>query len=274
MHPLRPLYDWLALNTDARHIITDLLTEWQVLLDKKSARERAYHHFLTQHAGLFFSGYPHVGIVVSKLDLGTDLETDFVVGIDRNSVGFSYELIEIETPHFSPVTKDGNLSSRLTHAVCQILNWQYWLENNWLFAQQYFPHQRSVTEFRYSIYIGRRSDDARHNALRNLFSQRLGIEIRSFDHLTDRLRERVFVASPYIATEWDKLDERVQNQLMDPFFKAYTFGEWKKVKDLLTSHSHVVISNAESLLKFRKYNARREKFVQYWNSSRSGRPRP
>jgi hypothetical protein len=258
------LYDWRALGIDARFVIDDVITKWQELLDNKAKIERDYHRFLAEHAGLFFfTDYP--GIVISKLKLASDFETDFVVGIDHNSVGFSYELIEIETPHISPINKRGDYASRLTHAVGQILDWQFWLENNWSFAQKYFPHQRSVTEFMYSIYIGRRSDDTQYNARRDWFAKKLGITIRSFDALTDRLRARTFNLVPYLVTEWDYLDKGTQNQLMDPFFVAYTFKQWNRLKDLLKWHSHVAIQNAKPLLRFRKYNAQREKFVEFWN---------
>ncbi|MCL0057506.1 DUF4263 domain-containing protein [Dehalococcoidales bacterium] len=265
-----PLYDWRTLNSDARFIIKEVIDKWQALLDNRSATERIYHQFLAEHAGLFFfTDYP--GIVISKLRLDLDFETDFVVGIDRNSVGFDYELIEIEVPHMPAVGKYGDYNRRLTHAIRQTLDWQYWLENNWNYAKQYFRHQDSVTQFKYSIYIGRRSDEKQYNARRNWLAKKLGIKIRSFDELTDRLKNRTFKLVPYLVAEWDHLEKGVKNQLMDPFFMAYKFREWKRLKELLPLQSHVVINNANPLLKFRKYNAQREKFIQFWDKQNAGR---
>lgn len=98
--------------------------------------------------------------VISKLMLGADYETDFVVIHEGASEGIIYELIEIESLHISAYTKKGQPYGRLTHAVQQIENWQQWmLENRYLFTKMLPNFNKRIirdSNLRFTIVIGRR----------------------------------------------------------------------------------------------------------------------
>ena len=73
-----------------------ILEKWITLLDK-NLNERFYQTFLTNHAGLFLAN-ENCHLVIAKLKLGSELETDFVTLTDGFSNGNLFDLIEIKQP--------------------------------------------------------------------------------------------------------------------------------------------------------------------------------
>ncbi|MCI5227740.1 MAG: hypothetical protein D3918_14035, partial [Candidatus Electrothrix sp. AX2] len=58
----------------------------------------------------------------------------------------------------------------------------------------------------------------------------LGIKIRSFDYLTDRLRKRVFLDDVLLLNgDWDEKHPRERNMLANPFYKSFGDSEWKQL---------------------------------------------
>jgi hypothetical protein len=84
-------------------MLEEVARAWEKLLGNTRLKELAYHRFLENHAGLFFSD-PRTYIVISNLEMGADLKPDLVVVSDNQSYGFRYELIELESPHDQPFT--------------------------------------------------------------------------------------------------------------------------------------------------------------------------
>ena len=79
------LVNWMILNHEAIDIIHTVKESWVNLLEDKSQPEETYHSFLAEHAGFFFADYTRKIPIISKLQLGADFVTDFVVANDYYS---------------------------------------------------------------------------------------------------------------------------------------------------------------------------------------------
>lgn len=82
--------DWksLVLNEGLKN---NLISEWVNLLNL-GVIEHAYHKFISDHAGLLLAN-ENCYLVVSKLKLGSDFETDFMTLTEGYSNGSKIELI-------------------------------------------------------------------------------------------------------------------------------------------------------------------------------------
>lgn len=69
-------YDWTKFRTS--QIYEDILSRWNKLLADTSLKEGDYHNFLKSYPSIFFTTVESY-IVISKLKLGSDYETDFVI---------------------------------------------------------------------------------------------------------------------------------------------------------------------------------------------------
>src|SRR5450759_1300552 len=116
------IHHWEILNENNNPIVHSVRVGWDTLLRDRTHKERHYQQFIAEHAGFFVSPLWHSTLFLSKIRLGSEYEIDFVIPHDRASLGFTYELIEIESPHSVPYTKHGDPSARLTHAVQQVQN--------------------------------------------------------------------------------------------------------------------------------------------------------
>jgi hypothetical protein len=113
-------------------------------------------------------------------------------------------------------------------------------------------------------------------AKRNILAQETGISIRSFDYLTDMLRQRcgfLWTLAPH--DEYGKPGDVALNQLANPFARAYSWRAWKQVVERRNfQYSHFVARNAENLLARRTYSREFETFLRWWQSLPAGkRPR-
>lgn len=147
-------------------------------------------HFLIQHLG---GG--HGRWVIPKKRLGSEHVTDFMIG-ERDSMGFHWIAVELESPLSKMFTKGGNPSASLTHAVRQMQDWRTWLSDNQNYAAR-LRNQDGLgltdihTQVPGLILMGRRStesDDTRRR--RRQMSRDSNIEIHTFDFLLDALAGR------------------------------------------------------------------------------------
>lgn len=231
----------------------NLLLEWNNILSQ-NFNEHYYQKYLSDHAGLFL-GDDNCHLVIAKLKLGSELETDFVTLTDNFSNGNLFELIEIKQPNTKLFTKKGLISSEFNRATQQVRDWKRWLIDNRSWFKKYLPTTttRVVTNshLKFKIIIGRRLTNPYEIEKRNQIGEEIGAEIRSFDYLTDKLRSRTFFPTAWLSNE----NRYFKEELANPFFKAISDSEWKKFcnkKQLATSHfySH----HYEDIINNRKYN--------------------
>lgn len=145
-------------------------------------------HILSQHLG---GG--HGRWVIPHKRLGDEHVTDFLIA-DKNSLGFHWYAIELESPTSSLFTASGDPSAKLTHAIRQISDWRVWLEKNIDYASR--PRESKglgLTDINGNILgliiIGRRKSlNISTKALRRQLSENLGIEIHTYDWLVDNVK--------------------------------------------------------------------------------------
>lgn len=222
--------NWSKLN-GSNPVIEGVINRWQNLVDN-SYNEHSYHEFVKTHANLFLVDGINSYFAISKLKLGSQFELDFAIPEERHSNGLLWELIEIEKPSDAPYTKNGTPSAALTRATQQIRDWKQWLQTSRNEAQRLFSvwgvRTQKNPNFRFTIVIGTRENSDKWIEKRNQYAEENGIEVRSFDYLTDRLKKRVYLDQSYIGNgTWDKNNGDLLEQLANPFVEAFTDSEWK-----------------------------------------------
>lgn len=125
------------------------------LLDKNS-KEEAIQAFLETHSYFFNGPLDLYGLspLYSKIELGSDYVTDFA-WFDIHSLGCEWNLVEIEPPEEPLFNAKGDPSARLTHAITQVRDWQYWIHQNNDFARKLLPNVLSPMGY---IYMGRHAE--------------------------------------------------------------------------------------------------------------------
>jgi hypothetical protein len=125
--------------------------------------------------------------IFPKPRFGSEHVPDFAL-CEKDSGGYHWTLIELENPRFSPLTKGGQPSAKLTHGMQQISDWRIWLTGNIQYVQQQKGFIGLDNDFHAIVVIGRREfrsrqDDARYRELsggRN--------EIMSYDRFLEIIR--------------------------------------------------------------------------------------
>ena len=184
----------------------DITISTQVYEDFKRAlasarNERPLQAFLERHPeimGSLMGG--HLGRwVVPQKRLGSEHVTDFVIG-DCSSSGLHWIAVELESPVARMFNKNGDPSSKLTHAIRQIQDWRSWLSDNRAYAQRktargglgLFGIRARVPA---TIFIGRSSTLLEDNQNRRAqMSEELGIELCTYDRL---LRHCAYLANDF-----------------------------------------------------------------------------
>lgn len=155
--------------------------EFERLLSLRS-KEHRIHEFLSKHSYFFNEIIRLFGVspLYSKIRLGSEYEIDFVC-FDSGSLGPEWMFIEIEGSDQRLFTKSGDPSTRLTHAIRQLQDWQSWIHDNLDFARKLLPHIEYPFGY---IFIGRRSEltTATSKRLRRInYENRLSLEVHSLD---------------------------------------------------------------------------------------------
>lgn len=233
--------------------VKNIIAEWDNILSQDSP-ERIYQTFLSDHAGLFF-GNENCHLVISRLKLGSELETDFVTLTDGFSNGNVFELIEIKQPSAKLFTDKGTMTYDFNRAIQQIRDWKRWLIDNKTWFKNFLPTNstrvQSDSNLKFKIIIGRRQSNPFDIEKRNQIAEEIGAEIRSFDYLTDKLKSRQFYPNAWLSDDIDNYEE----QLANPFYKSTTDSEWKIFcKSQRVAGSHFYSHHYLDIIEDRKYS--------------------
>jgi hypothetical protein len=128
--------------------------------------------------------------------LGSQLIPDFLVG-ERDSLGYHWILVELESPLAEMLNRNGDPSSTLNHAIRQITDWRVWLSQN----RDYAVRRRSEsglglvdvdTPAEGLIIVGREVEivDNAYNRRRRQMQVDLNINIHTYDWLLRNSRAR------------------------------------------------------------------------------------
>jgi len=122
------------------------VNELKVLLETE-VKEEKLQYFLKENPFLLKPSSEFI----PKQKLGEDFVTDFVL-LNILDQGPCYTLVELEKSSYSILTKEGVLSSNVSHAIKQTRDWDIWLEKNKSYFQNKLPWFESPE---YLIVIGR-----------------------------------------------------------------------------------------------------------------------
>lgn len=126
--------------------------------------------------------------VFPKPKLGSEYVPDFML-CGRDSRGFHWQVVELESPRFKVLTQKGEPTARLTHARHQIDQWRIWLRKNIQYAQNELGYIHLDEKFVGVIIIGRRHmlDQRFREYYRELSNDK--VRIMSYDRLIDKVVE-------------------------------------------------------------------------------------
>lgn len=251
--------EWSSLHDTTRPVLDNISAKWEKLIHSERVSEHQVHRFLELHSHLVFRNSLDFCTVVTKLRFGADYISDLVLVFDERSEGVHYHLIELERPDTPPFTQEGIASSRLSRAIQQILSWKQWLADHPAEAGKLFPSAARMfggrTSFSYGIYIGTRNNSAAWVDRRNTLAQSLGVKIRSFDSIGDRLKDPpLFSDLSSVGDEKHSCTLEVRNKLACPFLKAMTDGQWRMMIGDSKYPGHIMKHFSEHLVSMRQAN--------------------
>lgn len=164
---------------DATKRLTQILHEFGSLIDRPGTHEKQdVHPYLKINAFLL---YPGQDAVISEvpIGLGTEYRIDFLIQRPDGT----YVLVEIENPQAAVVTQSGDFSATVNHALCQVEDWQEWIEGNLPTVERYYPGMRAFEAW---VVVGRRRGltevGLRRIARRNV-NMRGRVGIKTYDDL-------------------------------------------------------------------------------------------
>jgi hypothetical protein len=103
----------------------------------QATREQDVQSFLEREPMMLVQhlGGGHGRWVIPRKRLGAEHVTDFIIG-ERDSAGWAWQAVELESPCARMFTKDGDPRAPLTHAIRQIQDWRAWLTKTLPMPQQ------------------------------------------------------------------------------------------------------------------------------------------
>jgi ppGpp synthetase/RelA/SpoT-type nucleotidyltranferase len=154
------------------------LEEFQGLISNPDVHEkRDIHPFIEENPFLLFPN-PDATFSEVPIGMGTEHRIDFMV----RRPDATYLLVELENPRHRITTQARDFSAEVNHALCQVEDWQEWMEGNLPMVQNYYPELTSPEGL---VVIGRDVEDeqqTRRLRRRNV-NMRGRIEILTYDDL-------------------------------------------------------------------------------------------
>lgn len=263
--------EWSQLNNHCSHFLNDIRKEWDELMKSDDVEEK-YHKFLADHSAMCWG--TNIFFTISKLNFYGEYTPDFVLVDERSSLGLEYTLVEIEKPSTVTITQQENPSAALTHAMKQIRDWKHWIERNSQNVGSIFPSKFSHetnTHIKYMLIAGKRSSITHEQqAERIRVANEVGYDIRSFDFITDNLKN--FRAKDYILPNSDinqqHWNDGLFHQFANPFYRSLSNEAWKEIctsPDFV--RSHMIGKNLKLLNARMTVNEKYDQFIKLTKKS-------
>lgn len=170
-------------STPAREenpLVTSLnrtLEEFRGLIANPDVHEkRDIHPFIEENPFLLFPN-PDATFSEVPIGMGTEHRIDFMV----RRPDATYLLVELENPRHKITTQEGDLTAAVNHALCQVEDWQEWMESNPQLVRDHYPELTSPEGL---VVIGRDGDEQQARRLRRRnVNMRGRVEILTYDDL-------------------------------------------------------------------------------------------
>ncbi len=186
-----PLAPYLVSQESARWV---QLQELDAILSEGRS-ESDLQQFLESNRELIAitQEFGHHGLyVLSQVPLGNKHRADFMVAC-RNSMGFFWTAIELESPQHDVVKADGHFTATTNHALDQIEDWREYVRNNRASVQQIKSLggdglTQIEAEFKAWVIIGRDAERAHTYARRSRFLiSRGNSHVQTWDGFRNRI---------------------------------------------------------------------------------------
>lgn len=183
------------------------LEEFESLLNNKKIKEQDILNFIRESKAYFiigsiFKGYTDFGhhdrYIFPEFPLPPDYQADFLL-IGKNSSGYHFCFIELESPYGKIILKSGNFGESIRKGLEQVADWHYWNEKNFshlknVFKKHLKPSKILPNEFleydntRISYYViaGRREDFNEKTYKLAREKNKNNIRILHYDNLIDK----------------------------------------------------------------------------------------
>jgi len=201
------------------HVRWEDLDAFVAALDT-AAREEDIQKYLTAHPLMLVQplGGGHGRWVIPKLRFAEKHVTDYVIG-DRDSAGYHWTLVELESPRAALFTSTGDESAGLRHAIRQVEDWRAWISDHGEYARsETGTCLPDITPTAPAwVIIGRRSDERPpgFDARRRQWQEQHGIRVHSFDWLVDKARGRLIALNRPRLPGDQALDLRIAPPVLD-----------------------------------------------------------
>lgn len=127
--------------------------------------------------------------------LGGELIPDFLLCY-RNSRGFNWVYVELESPKQPPLLKSGRPAAKLHEAVAQVTDWRDWLRENISYAREHLQLRQIDAECPAVVMIGRRRDVDLKHALKYRSLSSTSLAVMSYDRLLEACGQHATGARP------------------------------------------------------------------------------
>lgn len=121
---------------------------------------------------------------------GSELIPDFLLCF-RNSLGFNWIMLELESPTKKILNANGRRSAALIEAQGQVDDWRVWLRKNIAYAQNELGFRQIDAECKSWIIIGRRHQIKSKLALKYRELSSHSDQVMSYDRILDAARSAI-----------------------------------------------------------------------------------
>lgn len=194
------LYDvnrLLTANEEFRTLLNDkMCTERQIL---NFIRDKKYYHIIGSLIwGLSINVGNHGAYLFPEFQLSSAYKADYLL-MGKNSGGYEFIFIELESPYGNITLKDGQLGNEFRDGISQLDDWRRWLPSNYgSFGEMMrkcknreidLPEEFYVLDmsrFHYVVVSGRRKDFTdKTYVIRRERKKADGIDVIHYDNLFD-----------------------------------------------------------------------------------------
>jgi hypothetical protein len=188
------------------------IKDFRKMLNKKLSNERSILNFIREEEAYFLIGSilenydfgHHAAFLFPEFKLGTEYIADYLL-IGKNSGGYEFVFIELESIRQGITTKDGSIGKAINKGVKQVEDWSTWLQSNFSTLRSIFKKSKydqadlseefydyESTRIHFVVVAGRRKDfNKRTYRVRRTKKKENNILILHYDNLIDYAESKI-----------------------------------------------------------------------------------
>lgn len=214
---VHPFYNSLFPNnflsskvvSEQKDTLEKIKIDFKKLLDNERVNEREILNYINNNeaypiiGSIFQAGYDfghHDTYLFKEFEITGTYRADYLL-IGKNSHGFHFIFIEMESPKSNSVLANGDFGISIRKGISQVEDWDSWIESNFgslkLIFKKYQSNDKTLpsefteldkTRIHYVVVAGRRKEfkEKTYNLKRKLL-QRSNIRLIHYDNLLDYL---------------------------------------------------------------------------------------